>query len=244
MNPRGAGHIRPRRLSVNFVTNMASRLVKLVPAGEYFRLSGSERRLLVFALDLFGEPLSRFLLSGIGEETEAQLWLFSVSFDGGSGVPHGREIRVEPDDIPREPRVLPGRREPLVMLALLSLLLEAHGSLSTLSYSQEQVLNLLGWEDGETARSDIDQTVKRYARLSYSWSLSGEELTDKKLSFYNAESRFISGYGFYNAEEDGEDRRVANNAEFSSAFVEGLTRRTGFNVDWNRVSEITRDILG
>jgi hypothetical protein len=223
---------------------MASRLVNLIPAGGYFRLSGSERRLLEFTLDLFGEPLSRFLFSGIGEETEAQVWLFSVSFAAGSGVACGREIRVEPDDIPGEPRVLPCRREPLVMLALLRLLLETLGpSASTLSYSQEQVLNLLGWEDNETTCSAIDQAVKRYARLSYSWGLSGEELTDRKLAFYNAESRFISGYSYYNAEEDGEDRRVANNAEFSSAFVEGLIHRTGFNVDWNRVSEITREVL-
>lgn len=223
---------------------MASRLVRLIPGGGYFRLSGSERRLLEFALDLFGEPLSRFLLSGIGEEAEMQVWLFRVSFNNESEVACCREIRVEPDDIPREPRVLPCQREPLVMLALLHLLIEAHGSLSTLSYSQEQVLNLLGWGDDETTRSDIDQAVRRYARLSYSWGLSKEELTERKLSFYDAESRFISGYGYYNAEADGENRRIANNAEFSSVFVEGLIRRTGFNVDWKRVSEITRDILG
>src|ERR1700760_3760646 len=112
---------------------MASRLVRLIPTGRYFRLSRSERRLLEFALDLFGEPLSKFLLSGIGEEAEAQVWLFKVSFGAGSGAAHPREIRVEPDDIPGEPRVLPSRREPLVMLALLRLLIEAHGSLSTLS---------------------------------------------------------------------------------------------------------------
>ena len=119
-----------RRLSANFFKDMASRLVKLIPGGGYFRLSGPERRLLEFALDLFGEPLSKFLLSGIGEEIEAQAWLFSVSFDDGSGVARAREIRVEPDDIPREPRVLPGRHEPLVMLALLRLLIEARASLS------------------------------------------------------------------------------------------------------------------
>jgi len=222
---------------------MTSRLVRLIPGGGYFRLSGSERRLLEYALGLFGEPLFRFLLSGLGEETEAQVWLFRVSFDDMSGVVRRREIKVEPDDIPGEPRVLPCRREPLVMLALLRLLIEAHGSLSTLSYSQEQVLTLLGWEDDETTRLDIDQAVRRYARLSYSWGLSREELTERKLSFYEAESRFISGYGYYNAEEDGENRRVANNAEFSSVFVEGLIHRTGFNIDWNRINEITREIL-
>lgn len=223
---------------------MASRLVNLIPAGGYFRLSGSERRLLEYALDLFGEPLCKFLLSGIGEEAEARVWLFRVSFDEGSGVIRSREIRVEPDDIPREPRVLPGRREPLVILALLRLLIEAHGpSSSTLSYSQEQVLNLLGWKDDGATRSAVDQAVKRYAKLLYSWGLGREELAERKLSFYDSEERFISGYGFYNAEKDGEDRRVANNADFSSVFVDGLTRRTCFDVNWNRVSEFTREAV-
>lgn len=223
---------------------MDSRLVKLVPAGGYFLLSDSERRLLEFALDLFGESLSRFLLSGTGEETEAQMWLFTVSFADGQGAARDREIRVKPDDIPDEPRILPGRREPLVILALLRLLIEDHRiSTYTLSYSQEQVLNILGWEDNAATRSAIDGAVKRYANLSYSWGLGGEELAERKLSFYNSEGRFVSGYGYYNAEEDGEYKRVANNVEFSSVFVEGLTRRTIFDVDWNRVSEITREAV-
>jgi hypothetical protein len=101
----------------------------------------------------------------------------------------------------------------------------------------------LGWEDTAATRSAIDRAVKRYARLSYSWGLGAEELAERKLSFYDAEGRFVSGYGHYNAEEDGEYKRVANNVDFSSVFVEGLTRRTIFNVDWNRVSEITREVL-
>jgi hypothetical protein len=223
---------------------MDSRLMKIVPAGGYFLLSGSERRLLEFALDLFGESLSRFLLSGTGEETETQVWFFTVSFSDVQGAARTREIRVEPDDIPDEPRILPGRREPLVILALLRLLIEDHRiSTHTLSYSQEQVLNILGREDTAATRSAIDGAVKRYANLSYSWRLGREELAERKLSFYNSEGRFVSGYGYYNAEEDGEYKRVANNVEFSSVFVDGLTRRTIFNVNWNKVSEITREVL-
>ena len=221
----------------NFLENIRSGGGALVP-------SDSERILLEFALDLFGEPLSQFILSGTGEETEAQAWLFTVSFTDKQGTTRSREIRVEPDDIPDELCVLPSQREPMVILALLRLLIEAHSPPSyTLSYSQEQILNLLGWEDTEAARSAIDRAVERYARLSYSWRLGDEELAERRLSFYNAEGRFVSGYGFYNAEQDGEDARVANNVDFSSVFVEGLTRRTSFDVDWNKVSEITRDVL-
>jgi hypothetical protein len=225
------------RLPLNFLENTRG-------GGGALLLSDSERALLEFALDQFGEPLSRFLLSGLGEEAAARVWLFTVSFANEPGAGRSRRIKVEPDDIPGTPCVLPRRREPLAMLALLHLLIESRRqSSSALSYKQEEVLSLLGWEDAAKTLSAIDEAVKRYASLSYSWGLSREELTERKLSFYNAESRFVSGYGYYNAEEDGEDKRIMNNVYFSSVFVEGLTHRTGFNVDWNRVSEITRDVL-
>lgn len=200
--------------------------------------------MLEFALDLFGEPLSRFFLSGIGEETETQVWLFSVSFNDGRGAARSREVRVEPDDIPGEPRVLPGGREPLVILALLRLLIEDRPqSSSTMSYKQEQVLKFLGWKDTAEVRSVIDQAVKRYARLAYRWGLGTEELADREISFYDAEARFVSGYAHYGAGGGEEYQRVANHVDFASEFVEELTRRKLFNVDWNRVSEITREVL-
>jgi len=221
---------------------MGSRLVRLIPAGGYFLLSGRERRLLKFALDVFGEPLSQFLLSGLGEEAEARVWLFTVTLTDERGTARSRRIRVEPDDIPGTPCMLPRRREPLVMLALLRLLIGSRRRSSpALSYGQEEALRLLGWEDTEESRSAIDEAVKRYARLSYSWGLSGEELGERRLSFYDAEARFVSGYGFYDEEEDGEYKRVANRADFASEFIEELMRRTIFNLDWNKVSGITRE---
>ena len=219
--------------------------MRLVPAGGYFLLSGPERRLLKFALDLLGEPLSQFLLSSLGEEAEARVWLFTVTFTDERGAGRSRRIKVEPDDIPGTPCVLPRRREPLVMLVFLRLLIESRRpSSSVLSYEQEEVLSLLGWEDTAESRSAIDQSVKRYARLSYSWGLSGEELAYRKLSFYDAEARFVSGYGFYDSEEDGEYKRVANRVDFASEFVEELMGRTIFNLDWNKVIGITREARG
>lgn len=36
----------------------------------------SERRLLKFALETFGEHLSQILLSGLGEEEQGRIWLY------------------------------------------------------------------------------------------------------------------------------------------------------------------------
>jgi hypothetical protein len=220
---------------------MASRLESLVPAGRYFLLSRQERSLLRFALDRFGVPLSRFLLSGLGEEDEASLWLFTITFTDQSGVMRRREIKVEAEDYPDEPRLLPRRREPLVMLALLRLFMEDRvRSSSGLWYGQEQVLNLLGRDNTAESCASIDEAVKRYARLSYGWGLGRDELAEKRLSFYEAEARFITGYGSYDEEEGGELRRAARRVDFASEFVDELARRTLFGIDWNAVSDTSR----
>jgi hypothetical protein len=224
---------------------MDSHLIRLIRGeGGALSLSERERALLEFALDTFGEPLSQLILAGLGEEAEARSWLFTVTFEDERGAARRREIKLEPDERPDVVTLLPRGREPLVILALLRLLIEdPQRSSSTLSYKQEGVLDLLGWEDTADVRSAIDGAVERYAGLSYSWGLSGEELAERSLSFYDAEGRFVSGYGHYNAEESGGYKRVADTVAFSSVFVEGLMRRTLFNVDWNSVRELSRDVL-
>lgn len=223
---------------------MDSPLVNLVQGEGGVLLSARERMLLEYALDLFGDPLSQFLLSGIGEEAEERAWRFTVTFGDERGAAHSREISVEPDDFPHVINILPRRREPLVILALLHLLIEDHKlSSSSISYKLEKVLHLLGWEDTEETRLAIDEAVERYVRLSYRWGLNHKELTERKLSFYKGESRFISGYRRYEAEEGEEVIRMANKVEFCLEFVEGLTRRAIFNVDWNSATGLTREVL-
>lgn len=220
-------------------------LVSLIRGeGGVLSLSAGEKTLLEFALDTFGEPLSQLLLAGLSEEAPARSWLFTITFDDERGAALRREVKLEPDERPDVVTLLPRRREPLVILALLRLLIEVpQRSSSSLSYKQEQVLNLLEWEDTVDVRSIIYEVVERYARLSYSWGLSGEELAEKNLSFYEAEGRFVSGYSHYNVEENTEHKLMADTVEFSSVFVEGLMRRILFNVNWDGVSELSREIL-
>jgi hypothetical protein len=203
---------------------MASRLERLIPASGYFLLSREERRLLRFALDRFGEPLSRLLLSGIGEEAEARERHFTVTFSHYIGTPYTRRLEVIADyrggtDTPSLPR----RKEPLVILALLRLLIEKRRISSlALRYEQEEVLGLLGWDVTEETRLALDEAVERYAGVRYEWALSEEELSAKGLGFYKGEACFVSGYGYESIEERDGVKRVWSEVRFAEEFVREL----------------------
>jgi hypothetical protein len=154
-------------------------------------LSRPERRLLKFAIDTFGVPLSGFLLAGLGEEEEeARSWLFSVTFEDNGGVLRRRDIRVEADERPDVVTSLPGRREPLVLIALLWLLMREHKSpVSRFSYGREEVLRVLGWDETPELLSAVDEAVNRYVNLTYTWTLSAEELSERNLNKYRGWTR-------------------------------------------------------
>jgi hypothetical protein len=197
---------------------------------------------LKFALDVFGEPLSQFLLSGLGEEEEERTWLFKITFNDHKDVIRYRDIRVEADELPDLVTLLPRRREPLVILALLRLLMSRKPFSSHMLYDQAEVLELLEWEDTPESRLSIDGAVERYADLSYRWSLSREELVEKNLSRGRGWSRFVSGYGYRDVEEEegGRMRRIGNRVDFAAEFIDELMSRSLFDVDWNNVSSFDR----
>jgi hypothetical protein len=202
------------------------------------RLSGPERSLLQFSQDRFGEHLTRFLLSGLGEEHTERHRLFVISFAGDDGGLVGRRLHVEADDLmPETSTSLPRGRDPLVLLTLLRLLTRAGGKPPvSLFYEGKEVLSLLGWDDSAETRLAVDEAVDRYSCLSYRWALSRMEAAASKLTFHRSRERFISGYGLLDSEEEGErTERVSNRVDFSTAFIDGLERRTLFDVTWDNV---------
>jgi hypothetical protein len=203
--------------------------------------SNHERVLLKFAIDYFGEPLSRFFLSGLGEDKIVHRWLFTVTFSDEQGVHHNREVRVEADDRPDIAPSVPRHKEPLAALALLRLLIVDRKFASfKLFYNQEEVIGLLGWEDTQESRLSIDEAVSRYFTLSYEWSLGERELAEANLSFFHGSSRLISEYGDQTVEEDYRVKRTVNNVEFNAEFVKSLMTRSLFGINWNGVISLER----
>lgn len=212
-------------------------------------LSRPERRLLKFAIDTLGVPLSSFLLAGLGEEEKARSWLFSVTFEDDGGVPRRRDIRVEADERPDVVTSLPGRKEPLILIALLWLLMQEHdSSVTRLNYSRGGVLRMLGWDETPESLHTVDEAVDRYADLSYRWTLSADELSEKNLNKLRGWTRLVTGCG-YDDQEEGDDElahRTSNHVSFSAEFIRELITRSVFDVRWDKVhgmAQTTETIL-
>lgn len=199
-----------------------------------------EWQLLKFALERFGEPLSRFLLTGLGEDKTPRRRLFTIAFDDKQGARYERRVSVTAEEraeglLP----CLPRGREPLALLAFLHLLIERRKLSSfALEYEQGEVLRLLGWEGTEESQQSLDDVVGRYFCLDYRWELSREELAAQGLAFYNAASRLVSESGSDMVWEGSRLRRVRCEVAFSDVFVTELLGRALFGVNWNAVRNI------
>jgi hypothetical protein len=204
-------------------------------------VSEPERRLLKFAVNTFGERLAQVLLTGLGEETTEQRWSMSVTYSGGGEVTHtGRLhfITYEPVD---GSSFLSRGRDPLVLISLLRLLPhQGQEFKADLTYDLNDLMNLLGWEDTEGDRHEIDQAVERYSYLMYVWEASGAALADRNLSSHKARERLISKYHTTDEEMEGsgEVRRIFNRVVFNVAFIDNLRRRSLFDINWNSVLNV------
>lgn len=219
----------------NFTPN-----VLLLGGGNLPDLSEGERLVLAFAFDTFGEQLSRFILAGLGAEATVPRWQFAVAY---SDRPRGTDdFRV--DVITHEPldgsSRLPRRRDPLALIALLRLLPpDREGLPPCLLYDRKDVLQLLGWDDSEETRREVDNAIGRYCSLTYFARAEGVELERLNLDSYKIMERPISSFSIVDEEEErGTLKRISNRVTFSEFVINGLTRRSLLGIDWERVRSI------
>ena len=199
-----------------------------------------ERRLLKFALDRFGEMLTRFLLAGFGEEKVAPRWTFAITFIGADGALQKRRLLIMTHEPADGSSWLPRGRDPLVLIALLRLLLhERRRAGDTLVFREAEVLKLLGWGDTEERRDEINEAVRRYSVLTYEWGMNSTELAGRALDYYVANERPLLGYRTVSEEtEEGRRERTYTRVEFSDQFIGGLLNRSLFGVAWDKVKSI------
>lgn len=207
------------------------------------KLSTPEQRLLAFAREQFGDSLTQFLAAGLGEDEASQSWLFTIEFTEHS-TKLRREVNVNASEHSDGSTRLPRRREPLVILALLKLLiLRDQKSSASLSYDLEEILQALGWKDTIQARRMIDEAAEQYSNLTYQWAMGADEMALKGHSFYKSRECFVSGFSRINVEGEGGEysTRVVNCIYFNADFIERLRERSLFGINWNAVQSVTHN---
>ena len=203
--------------------------------------SRDEQNLIDFALEEFSASLTQFILAGLGEETTVQRWHFTITFMGESGTLEKRHVHIITHEPADGSSCLPRARDPLVLLALLRLLLHNRKQDNhVLVFQEEEVFKLLGWEDSDEARQEIDEAIYRYSLLMYKWQMNRSELTRRGLSYYTSNAQALSEYRTLDKkpEEGGQTKRVYNSVRFSETLIDGLLGRSLFGVGWNRVTSI------
>ena len=205
--------------------------------GSLDTLTASERRLLKFAVDNFGEPLSRILLAGLWEDGVEQRWQFNITFTDTGAATYECRLQVITYELIEGESYLPRRRDPLVLLALLHFLLGETGEPKTeLTFEPRDVLTGLGWRNTDEARREVDEVMERYSALTYMWILSGGESTQK--GWVKGRERLFSNYRTIDEEGQNGGRQEFRHIVFNTAFIDALRRRTLFGVDWGRVTSI------
>ncbi len=204
------------------------------------RLSAPEQRLIDFAHEQFGEHLSQFLLTDLEEEAAGQRGRLTITYASGENAVLKRHVEVityEPSD---GSSYLPCARNPLVLIALLNLLISNdNGSLSTLRFNREELLNILGWKNTRKSNREIDEAVQRYFMLTYKWKMNKSELTRRKLRFYTSDVSLISESKILSEEgADGQLKPVISQIVFNEHFIEHLLSRSLFGIDWNSVKSL------
>jgi hypothetical protein len=205
-------------------------------------LTGAERRLAAFAEERFGEHLGAFLLAGYGEDRMLRTRRFAITLGNGVGVERHVFLKVIVDGNGRAGAFLPHRKDPLVLLALLRMLLhDGRGARHRVSYPYTEVLRLLGWEGTAECHAAIEEAVARYFSLSYQPVESLAELTGESPTVRVRKQRLIVGYEF--AERSRGDGRPAgralNEVDFDPVLAEQLRRGRFFDADRKHVRTLT-----
>ena len=189
-----------------------------------------ERRLIAYTQERYGEMLSLFLLSGLGEEGRAGARHFTICEMNWDENIIRRRLVLSSDS---EESPLPHGRDPLVFVAILKLLRE-RGKADKVRFRLADLTALLGWDDTAESAQAVSGAIGRY----YSATLTalpqrGERYTEES-SPLGRGSRILIERETQVAEGEGAGRSYFGLA-FHLEFSLWLRHKILLGIDWKRV---------
>jgi hypothetical protein len=195
----------------------------------------AERRLIRDMKGRFGDSLCQFLLAGYGEDK----LLFTRSFILKETIELKREVllRVTTEDT----EGLPNKREPLVFLALLSLLRKKEDvpEIDTLVMPPVSVIRrILGWEANDETHQIIHSAIRKYYHLSYTTVIRDSlNLGVLRSNTINIRRPFVScGYQSSSVDESEEKECICIYVEFNTEIRIDVTERKLLSLTWDEAT--------
>jgi len=195
----------------------------------------AERRLIRDMKRRFGDSLCQLLLAGYGEDKV----VFTRSFILKETLEPKREVllTVTTEDL----EGLPNNREPLVFLALLSLLRKKEDvpEIDTLVMPPVSVLRkILGWETNDETHKIIHSAIRKYYHLSYTTVIrDSQALGVLKGYTLNIRRPFVScGYQSSSIEASEEEESICIYVEFNTEIRIDVTERKLFSLTWGEAT--------
>jgi hypothetical protein len=192
----------------------------------------SERRLITEIKRRFGDPLGELLLAGYGEDEIR----FNLSFlvKESAGLKRDLSLRLTTED----PEGLPNKREPLVLLALLSLLRKKDDvtNIDTLVMTPEPVIrNILGWESSVETDRIIHSAIRKYYHLSYITVVDNSQSSDETRGYSIHSRRLLvsCGYRSGSAEVSELEDRECSYVELNTEMRIDVMERKLFGITWD-----------
>lgn len=185
-----------------------------------------ERHLVSFMQEAYGELLSLFLLSGLGEEGFDGLRYFTVCEHGPGEEINRRRIAVTSDG----DTFLPHGRDPLILAALLKLL-QGQGSTHMVRCRTSDLTSLLGWEDIASGGQAVTRAMERYYAVSLAVLAHSAEPYFGESPVLALRQRILVEHETAGG-ESGEVSYVS--AAFNPDFVDRLRRKSLLGIDWGR----------
>jgi hypothetical protein len=197
------------------------------PRNHQAQSTAAEQSLISYMLEAFG-PLATLLLTGYRESEIQQSRSFTVLTDN-FGVKTKHFITLHTGDSAG----LPCRREPLVLLALLKLLLIGDER-SAIPLPTDAVSRLLGWEKSEDTDDAISTAIRKYFNVSYirtdDIAYTFPERSERLIGMYHLIRYCEFGTDSYG--KDTEHRFAGVAVEFTDTVVREILERRLFRINW------------
>lgn len=204
------------------------------------RQSKAERELIVYAKKTFGEHLGDLLLCGYGEEGAPSSRDFVIELTGGGEAATRSRLMFVAEGAAGTSPCLPSRKEPLVLLALIQLLMgggvAAEGGRHI---TCGDVPAILGWDETDESRETVAAAVTKYFHTFYQLVDGSGTSGGRVPQELSRKLRLFSVCEVVGGAESSKGNDMKCSVAFSADFAESLRWGELLGIDWKKVKELT-----